>query len=524
MTIVSHIPLKPAPRLRLHGSYRDALFRESQRQLANGMTINHIWDADGRETVLKNLNAAGMALAVYSRTYDAVSNPLTVLELDGTMVTFGYDTSYQLTLEQRSGANAYSSSYLYDPVGNRLVENDSGALTTATYDAADQQTVVIAPTGTTTNTWDSNGNLLVANVAGALTSNTWDAENRLTIRQNPTGAPTTNLYSADGLRQITQNGASYTRFLWDDQNVLIEQDASGALQAQYTNDPGIWGGLASQRRSGASSFFGPDQQGSARILVSNAGLVTDNYSYKAFGVELQSGSGTVNPYRYEGLFGYYRDTADWMYVRARWLDAVSGRWASVDPMWPDEARYVYVGNRAAGAAEASGQVMGGCNNHWPFPCNFLTVPPPCVGITNGYYHDCKAGNPFACCASCVSAAMCDIIMGFACCFDCGEPGTAQPGNAVCTSIQCMNSCIAGHYHKHDTTEWKYADKRCRQCGAQSAECCNATVHAEQSGYTLCAAPTKCGGKWAALPQLLRELFAKDILGCCNGLKHGKCSQ
>ena len=105
------------------------------------MTTNHVGHADGRETVLRNLYAAGMALALYSRTYDAASNPLTVLELDGTMVTFGYDLSYQLTLEQRSCANAYSSSYLYDPVGNRLVENDSGALTTATYDAADQQTV-----------------------------------------------------------------------------------------------------------------------------------------------------------------------------------------------------------------------------------------------------------------------------------------------------------------------------------------------------------------------------------------------
>ena len=122
-------------------------------------------------------------------------------------------------------------------------------MTTATYDAADQQTVVVSPTGTTTNTWDANGNLLAANVAGALTSNTWDAENRLTVRQNPTGAPTTNLYAADNLRQVTMSGSDYTCFLWDDQNVLIEQEASSVLQAQYTNDPGMWGGLASQRRS-----------------------------------------------------------------------------------------------------------------------------------------------------------------------------------------------------------------------------------------------------------------------------------
>ncbi|MDE2127687.1 MAG: hypothetical protein KGJ62_13955 [Armatimonadetes bacterium] len=372
------------------------------------MTINHTWDTDGRETVLKNLNSSGMALAVCSRTHNHVGNPLSVLELDGARHAGGGPLRQRLSnhptkakspeggipgasralrqtaaaayrspgsrLDQSTGAQYAEgtrhhfmtanlqqcvSNMLTSP-GNRLVENDSGALTSASYDVSDQQILVISPTGTTTNTWDANGNLLVANVAGALTTNTWDGENRLVVRQNPTGPPTTNLYSADGLRQITQTGSGYTRFLWDDQNVLIGQDAGGVMQAQYTNNPGIWGGLASRRRSGVSSFFGPDQQGSARILVSQAGMITDSYSYKAFGVELESGSGTVNPYRYEGLFGYYRDAADWMYVRARWLDAASGRWVGVDPMWPDEARYVYVGNSPGAHSDPSGEFVQLC--------------------------------------------------------------------------------------------------------------------------------------------------------------------
>ena len=43
-----------------------------------------------------------------------------VVELDGTLCTFGYDATNQLTKEQRSGANAYNTSYVYDPLGNRL--------------------------------------------------------------------------------------------------------------------------------------------------------------------------------------------------------------------------------------------------------------------------------------------------------------------------------------------------------------------------------------------------------------------
>ena len=105
----------------------DALDREQRKTLANGMVVSHTFDAAGRETLLENRKADGTGLAIFTNTYDPVSNRLTVLELDGTRCTFGYDATYQLTLEQRSGANAYNTSYVYDPLGNRLQKFDSGA-------------------------------------------------------------------------------------------------------------------------------------------------------------------------------------------------------------------------------------------------------------------------------------------------------------------------------------------------------------------------------------------------------------
>ncbi len=72
----------------------------------------------------------------------------------------------------------------------------------------------------------------------------------------------------------------------------------------------IWGGVASQNRSGTSSFYLYDSQGSVRNLVNSAGTITDTYVYTAFGVELLASGSTVNAFRYVGLYGYYREYVD----------------------------------------------------------------------------------------------------------------------------------------------------------------------------------------------------------------------
>ena len=61
-----------------------------------------------------------------------------MVEVDGSVVTWSYDPTYQLTNEQRSGANSYNITYVYDPVGNRTLLVNSGAPTTYTYNAANQ--------------------------------------------------------------------------------------------------------------------------------------------------------------------------------------------------------------------------------------------------------------------------------------------------------------------------------------------------------------------------------------------------
>ena len=80
------------------------------------------------------------------------------------------------------------------------------------------------------------------------------------------GTVETHVYSASGQRRRKITAAGTTHFVWDGVNVLQEADAAYATAAQYTDNPGFWGRLASQRRSNASVFYAFDPQGNLYIL------------------------------------------------------------------------------------------------------------------------------------------------------------------------------------------------------------------------------------------------------------------
>ncbi len=61
---------------------------------------------------------------------------------------------------------------------------------------------------------------------------------------------------------------------------MLETDGSDATLASYVLDDR---GIVSQSRSGTTSYYLQDGQGSTRALTNAAGTVTDTYSYTAFG-------------------------------------------------------------------------------------------------------------------------------------------------------------------------------------------------------------------------------------------------
>jgi RHS repeat-associated protein len=197
--------------------------------------------------------------------------------------------------------------------------------------------------------YDDRGNLSTITNGANITTYTYDAADRLT-NVTAAGATASYGYNADG-RRVTQTfNGQVTNSLWDEASpygdVVLETNAGGSTVANYV----LGGtGLISQTRSGTTSYFLQDGQGSTRALTnSTTGAVTDTYSYTAFGELFSQTGSTTNSYLYTGqqydpLTGLYS-------LRARYYNPALGRFLSQDT-YPvnfsnpvELNRYVYTAN------------------------------------------------------------------------------------------------------------------------------------------------------------------------------------
>jgi YD repeat-containing protein len=119
---------------------------------------------------------AGTPLSRYAYTLGAAGNRLTVAELSGRNVAYGYDSLYRLTTETVSadpGSHNFTNGFTYDAVGNRDNGNvyqivnsvDSTRSTAFAYDSLNRISQANTVTTTGANCWgetytiDAWGNL-----------------------------------------------------------------------------------------------------------------------------------------------------------------------------------------------------------------------------------------------------------------------------------------------------------------------------------------------------------------------------
>ena len=84
----------------------DASSRVTAQLLANGVRVSNTYDNADRLLLLANLGSGSTTLSSFAYTYNPVGNRTQVVEVDGSVVTWSYDPTYQLTNERRSGANS----------------------------------------------------------------------------------------------------------------------------------------------------------------------------------------------------------------------------------------------------------------------------------------------------------------------------------------------------------------------------------------------------------------------------------
>jgi RHS repeat-associated protein len=105
--------------------------------------------------------------------------------------------------------------------------------------------------------------------------------------------------------------------------------------------------------SALSHVFHLDNQGSVQALSSGSQGVERDYETDAWG-NLLTVNTSDNRAVYLGGLGYWQEPALGLsYVRARWMDPMTGRWLSVDPV-PTEPRYLYAHNSPTMRVDPSG--------------------------------------------------------------------------------------------------------------------------------------------------------------------------
>jgi hypothetical protein len=108
-----------------------------------------------------------------------------------------------------------------------------------------------------------------------------------------------NARTAEALLREEHAGVE-TRFVYDGNNLLRETDDTNLPEADYTYVPQAYAEAISQRRDGDSSFYLADGIKNVRKLKDDAGLVTDEYAFDAFGGARSSTGGTTNSLQYKG--------------------------------------------------------------------------------------------------------------------------------------------------------------------------------------------------------------------------------
>ena len=205
-----------------------------------------------------------------------------------------------------------------------------------------------------------------------------------------------------------------------------------AMSVTYTT---ILGQIVHEMRSAVERFYVPDPLGNTAALVDTTGAVKDTWTYWPYG-EIQNHTGSsTTALTFLGTIGYFGDFLNTLYVRARHLRADLTRWITVDPIWPNEAQYGYVGGNPTIWTDASG--LGACSFQ-SRPKPKPTLPPRlprknCKAERAKCDSDCKDQL-----ADCLEYIGTDSALCALACLLVGTP----PGVALCVLLLCGPAAAA----------------------------------------------------------------------------------
>jgi len=283
--------------------------------------------------------------------YDVVGNRLynhvTLKDANGQYQTwtetYGYDALSRLVNATYSDTGQ-TCTYAFDRVGNRISDSPGGTPNYA-YNNAD---MLISHNGQSYVN-DANGNT----VSGGGRNNIWDSQNRLVLCTY--GSTTsTFIYGHDGLRRSSIVNGVVTHFLLDGDDV-VREIRNGSNHSTY-----LVGSRGTEFRrddtTGQIKWYLYDGLGSVLAEVDEDGNITATRKYDVYGALRGITGSSTSKHGFVGGVGHLAEpeTGSLIYMRARWMDPVIGRFVSEDPAQSGINWYAYCDNNPVSRYDESG--------------------------------------------------------------------------------------------------------------------------------------------------------------------------
>ncbi|MDB4933081.1 MAG: repeat protein, partial [Labilithrix sp.] len=305
----------------------DVMGRPSSLAYPDGHTRTQVYDDLGRITS-RCYEYSGQTTRCYTAQYDAVGNPVQMVDPDGTD-TFEYDALDRLKKVTRVASGVTTvEDYEYNSLGALKVNagvalahqrprlDGNGNADAAVPATAGGQPVTLDPVGRVTS------------LRG--TSFTWSGQGFLRQAQDPIPAAA-ELYGIDSnLRRTskTQGGAAEV-YVFEGLDRVATLGPTGAVKEGYLFD-GIDHPLRiNVAATSTTAYYEIDLAGNVRALRASGGASLGGYRYSAFGQTLDDTSSITQPLRWKAR--WYSPVAGGTYdVRARQWSPEFGVFLSVD--------------------------------------------------------------------------------------------------------------------------------------------------------------------------------------------------
>ena len=303
-----------------------------------GNTTSFAYDADGK---LNTQTVPSTAPVVDTTGYDAADQIISISDVAGTSTLqgFTYTRNANTLVASVTPSGQASQAYSYDAL-DQLTKDAKGTYAYAVdgtltallgtkpmaYNAGGQIVSAVAGAQTTTYTYDPQGNRVSSTPStGTATSTTFDQAGVMTGLTRGTTAAAY-VYNGDGLRiSKTVNGATAS-FAWNLQSAtpLLLSDGT----ASYVYGPGDL--PLEQITASGAVYYHHDQLGSTTMLTNQAGAPVATYTYGSYGKLLTATGTAKNQLRFAGQ---YQDLESGLYyLQARYYDPTTGQFTSVDPL------------------------------------------------------------------------------------------------------------------------------------------------------------------------------------------------